>query len=201
MKVAPKKLKPRNSNSVRTVNNETSYEKSEKLSNFRLSSDLVNEKIQHYPVTEEACEGQTRLKTHLFHERNTRIVKLKKEKILAETGCLKCEVCNFDFFEVYGERGTGFIECHHLIPLSDTNKSQKTKLSDLSLLCSNCHRMIHNKSPLLTISELKDRILKNSKFREKFRLGLIKMESLQTQQSTRHGLSNKSSYHSTCLRE
>lgn len=157
----PKKPRPTSPNSVRTVDNKTSYKQSAKVSNFESGSDLINAKHQHYPVAEEASEGQTKLRTHLSHERNTRIVKLKKKKTLEETGCLKCEVCNFDFFEVYGERGTGFIECHHLTPLSDVNRSQKTNLSDLSLVCSNCHRMIHNKSPLLTIFELKKLISKS----------------------------------------
>ena len=33
--------------------------------------------------------------------------------------------------------------------------NQKTRLNDLSLLCSNCHKMIHRKSPWLTIEQLK----------------------------------------------
>jgi 5-methylcytosine-specific restriction protein A len=31
----------------------------------------------------------------------------------------------------------------------------KTRLSDLHLLCANCHRMVHAKRPWLTLDELK----------------------------------------------
>ena len=50
----------------------------------------------------------------------------------------------------------GFIECHHNIPLHEKENERLTKLSDLSLLCSNCHRMIHRKKKWLTIKELKE---------------------------------------------
>ncbi|MBO2006970.1 HNH endonuclease [Serratia marcescens] len=46
------------------------------------------------------------------------------------------------FFEFYGEDGYGFCEVHHLIP----HKSDGviiTKSSDLAIVCSNCHRIIH----------------------------------------------------------
>jgi predicted HNH restriction endonuclease len=26
-------------------------------------------------------------------------------------------VCGFDFAQTYGDRGKGFIECHHIVPL------------------------------------------------------------------------------------
>ena len=56
-----------------------------------------------------------------------------------------CQVCSFDFEERYGEIGKGYIEAHHLTPLSSL-KGQKVFLdpkADFAVLCSNCHRMIH----------------------------------------------------------
>jgi predicted HNH restriction endonuclease len=42
------------------------------------------------------------------------------------------------------------------------NEGDETKLSDLSLVCSNCHRMIHkNKDHWLSIEELKDILGRN----------------------------------------
>ena len=68
---------------------------------------------------------------------------------------LACEVCNFDFSKVYGERGKDYIECHHTIPVHRMKEGDKTKLSDLALVCSNCHRMIHIKRQWLNIDELR----------------------------------------------
>jgi 5-methylcytosine-specific restriction enzyme A len=56
---------------------------------------------------------------------------------------------------VYGEIGSGFIECHHNKPISELTGEQKSKLSDLSIVCSNCHKMIHRSKPLLVVDELK----------------------------------------------
>ncbi|WP_394342507.1 HNH endonuclease [Taibaiella helva] len=57
------------------------------------------------------------------------------------TGRLACEVCGFDFFQTYGPLGADFIECHHTKPLATYKAGEKTKLADLAVVCSNCHRM------------------------------------------------------------
>jgi 5-methylcytosine-specific restriction protein A len=67
-------------------------------------------------------------------------------------GRLACEVCNFDFGVVYGELGTGFAECHHKLPLSEGVR--RTRLEDLAIVCSNCHRMLHRRSLSLSIEQL-----------------------------------------------
>ena len=59
------------------------------------------------------------------------------------------------FAAAYGERGDGFIECHHTIPVRDLRPGSRTRLSDLALVCANCHRMIHRRSPWLTVEELR----------------------------------------------
>jgi 5-methylcytosine-specific restriction protein A len=98
---------------------------------------------------EEVVEGRIVFRRHRARERNQTIVKKKRETVKRETGALKCEVCLFDFLTAYGKRGDGFIKVHHLVPLaSDSGKS--TKISDLAVLCANCHRMIHRSEPWLT---------------------------------------------------
>jgi 5-methylcytosine-specific restriction enzyme A len=104
---------------------------------------------------EEGEEGQILTRTHHYRERDTKLVKRKKEKVLKEKGTLVCEVCEFDFVEKYGDRGEGFIECHHTKPVSELEVGEKTKISDLSLVCPNCHRMIHKKRPWLSVEELR----------------------------------------------
>jgi 5-methylcytosine-specific restriction enzyme A len=104
----------------------------------------------------ETQEGQLLTRTHRYRERDRKIVLKKKNKTLKETGSLQCEVCEFDFRERYGDHGDGFIECHHTKPVSEINVGEKTTLDDLSLVCSNCHRMIHRHRPWLKIDELKN---------------------------------------------
>jgi len=105
----------------------------------------------------EGREGSKSLQTHIQIERDPKLVKAKKQAVLAETGSLKCEVCGFDFFEQYGDVGNGFCEVHHLQPLAEKGR-RKTTLSDLAIICSNCHRIIHRGRKLLSLQELRSRL-------------------------------------------
>jgi 5-methylcytosine-specific restriction protein A len=102
----------------------------------------------------EAEEGRLLTALHRRRERNRKIVEKKKQQALRQGGILACEVCGFDFRVAYGERGEGFIECHHTKPVSES-AGQKTRLTDLALVCANCHRMIHARRPWLSIDELR----------------------------------------------
>jgi 5-methylcytosine-specific restriction protein A len=106
-------------------------------------------------VDDHAPEGRILARVHRSRERNRRLVARKKAKVLAATGKLACATCGFDFAATYGARGDGFIECHHTKPLSELKPNTKTRLSDLALVCANCHRMIHRGSPWLSLSELR----------------------------------------------
>ena len=105
---------------------------------------------------EDLEEGKLKTRLHKVRERNPSTVKKKKNNFLKQNGRLYCEVCDFDFVKEYGSRGDGFIECHHTKFLSDYDEPTKTSISDLVLLCSNCHRMIHRKKPWLSVDELKE---------------------------------------------
>ena len=113
-------------------------------------------------LTAEAPEGKIRTRSHIVRERNRKLVQRKKENVLRKTGRLVCAACEFDFAEKYGERGEGFIECHHTKPLSDLEPGSKTHLKDLVLLCSNCHSMIHAKRPWLEMKDLASLINQNA---------------------------------------
>ena len=108
--------------------------------------------------SQSILEGNPRLLAHLRRERNSAIVKAKKEAILRTTGKLCCEACGFDFKDIYGEFGDGFCEVHHLQPLSKADGVVKTELKDLAIVCSNCHRIIHRTDPMLSISVLAERL-------------------------------------------
>ena len=76
----------------------------------------------------------------------------------------KCQVCNFDFELTYGKWGKDFAEVHHIKPLSDLKgeKHETNPKTDLSVLCANCHRMVHRKKGItLSLDELKFKIKKN----------------------------------------
>lgn len=106
--------------------------------------------------TAEAPEGQILTRLHRVRERNPKIVAKKKLAVLRREGCLRCEVCAFDFSKKYGERGRNFIEVHHLLPLFAIAKETKTKLNDLACVCANCHRMIHARRQWLNINQLRE---------------------------------------------
>jgi hypothetical protein len=87
-----------------------------------------------------------------FYERNRKL----RKKTIAIHG-FKCMACDFDFKQRYGARGENFIEVHHLKPVStlekETNVDPKT---EMAVVCSNCHRMIHRKiDEVLSLEELR----------------------------------------------
>jgi len=115
----------------------------------------------------EYPEGRVAYRQHKIRERNPQVIK-KAKKLFAEKnqGKLFCEVCGFNFADVYGSRGNDFIEGHHKRLISEMTEGEKTKIEDIAMLCSNCHRMIH-KSPTITIEELAEIIAENKCFKQK----------------------------------
>uniref|UniRef100_UPI0034A31B69 HNH endonuclease n=1 Tax=Streptomyces sp. SNU607 TaxID=2718875 RepID=UPI0034A31B69 len=101
-----------------------------------------------------APEGRLLMRRHRARERNKGLRKKKIASVLQRGGQLACEACGFDFEQTYGERGAGYIECHHVVPLHEAGEG-RTKLSDLALICANCHRMIHRRAPWPTPGELR----------------------------------------------
>ena len=87
-------------------------------------------------------EGRLLIRRHVAYERNRSLRRRKLQAVLDAGGRLTCEACGFDFEQTYGERGHGYIECHHTMPLH-TRPSKVTRLRDLALVCANCHRMSH----------------------------------------------------------
>lgn len=117
------------------------------------------------PKVETSCElheGAEVQHLHLTtHERN---VEARQQCIdhfrTLHGGRLVCECCGFDFAKAYGEIGKGFIEVHHLYPVSqrggDYVVNPKTEMIPL---CSNCHSMIHRiggKGDCMSLKKLKD---------------------------------------------
>jgi hypothetical protein len=112
-----------------------------------------------FPNQESATarEGRSRYRKHRVRERSPVLRRMKKQQVLAEAGRLACEACGFDYRARYGSLGDYFIECHHTTALAE-GEERDTTLEDLSLLCANCHRMIHRTSPMLLPAELRERL-------------------------------------------
>lgn len=96
--------------------------------------------------------------------RRTFVLDRHERSAAARAACIrergaKCCVCRISFGDVYGELGEGFIEVHHLEPLSDaTTERPVDPVRDLVPVCPNCHRMLHRAQPPLTPAELAARL-------------------------------------------
>ena len=110
---------------------------------------------------EVSVEGAATLRLHMVRERDSQLANQKKAAVLAATGDLKCEVCNFDFALRYGEIGKGFCEVHHLTPISRRAENTYTRLEDLAIVCSNCHRMLHRRG-LISMLDLRKVLLREA---------------------------------------
>lgn len=102
---------------------------------------------------EEYFEGSKKKRFTNYYERDPKL----RAAAVQHHG-VACKVCGFDFEKTYGERGKGYIEVHHLRPISTLGKQTKVNpKSDMTVLCSNCHRMVHRrKDHVLAPKELKD---------------------------------------------
>jgi 5-methylcytosine-specific restriction enzyme A len=111
--------------------------------------------IQHLDNDDGAEEGGILHALHRYAERDQSIIRQKKKDVFEKNMALKCEVCEFDFAQIYGELGNQFAECHHIKPVAKMKSGERTKQSDLSIVCANCHRMLHRGRDLLSIAALK----------------------------------------------
>jgi 5-methylcytosine-specific restriction protein A len=123
---------------------------------------VINQSLQQSSTTAEDdeeglnIEDGTKLREHKRIERNQKLAKKAKE-----LQGYKCKACGFDFEKKYGALGKAFIEAHHLTPMS-TLKGRKIgldPLKDFTVLCSNCHRMIHKTEFVDRVEEFKAKYL------------------------------------------
>lgn len=63
--------------------------------------------------------------------------------------------CGFNFEKTYGKLGGGYIHVHHNKPISESGPTFINPRTDMSVLCPNCHAMVHrNKKCTLSLAEL-----------------------------------------------
>ena len=138
-------------------------------SNF-LVNDQQSELIKAYwdasnpetsDITEQyisTTEGKISFRMHKFRERDSKLRNKAIESFLDKHKKLFCEVCKFSFVDKYGEIGNGFIEVHHMKPISTFSDGEVTEIENLKLVCSNCHRMIHRGDPEKTFYDLREQL-------------------------------------------
>ena len=113
---------------------------------------IVTEELLTRELEEEFFEGKRTERLSAFFERNP---KLRAAAIVHHGH--SCKACKFNFKTAYGGHGEGYIEVHHLVPVSTLSDETKVNpATEMTVLCSNCHRMIHRKrnSPL-SLEELR----------------------------------------------
>ncbi len=108
------------------------------------------------PEEDEAAfpEGRELFLKHRERERSSTVNQRAKRLFVEKHGRFFCEACGFDFEKVYGELGRGFIEAHHTIAVSTLSENSETRVSDIAMLCPNCHRMVHRRRPWLCMKHL-----------------------------------------------
>jgi 5-methylcytosine-specific restriction protein A len=77
---------------------------------------------------------------------------------------LRCQACDLDFSERYGEIGKGFIEAHHLRAIATLEEGVAVSYdiaADFAVLCANCHRMIHRSADPSDVGAFRNNIASN----------------------------------------
>lgn len=113
----------------------------------------IKDDLAALELENEFFEGVKKSRLSNFYERNPKL-RLAAIKVHG----LVCKVCGFNFNDFYGGHGMGYIEVHHLRPVSTLEKSTKIcPEKDMTVVCSNCHRMLHrNRDTILTPERLKE---------------------------------------------
>lgn len=93
--------------------------------------------------------------------RKTVISVLERDRALRDRAIgihgLNCVACGFNFGEFYGAFANGYIHVHHLEMLASFGDRRTVNPeTDLTVLCANCHCIVHRRrDQLLSVDELK----------------------------------------------
>lgn len=136
---------------VRTIN-EDIFNLILSKANLIFNINEVNDLREEYNMlTSFKVEGKKKVIFTNIYERDPQL-RLDAIKIHG----LICKCCEMDFEKAYGPLGKDFIHVHHLKPISERGEDLVNPETDLTVLCPNCHSMIHRKrNNTLTIEELK----------------------------------------------
>ncbi|MEL6405311.1 MAG: HNH endonuclease [Chloroflexota bacterium] len=100
------------------------------------------------------AEGKVVVRTVRERQRSRKLVNDAKARFREKhDGRLFCEVCGFNFDESYG---IDYIEAHHTEPIASLEGETENTIDAVALLCANCHRAIHSRTPPYSVEELKN---------------------------------------------
>ena len=97
-------------------------------------------------------DGERSRREVTYFQRNPKLAQDAKELYK-----FTCQICGYRPSTIFGEQlqSTG-LDCHHLDPMSErTTYTKNSTLADITVLCANCHRLVHSKRPALSIEKAK----------------------------------------------
>lgn len=132
------------------------------IKRLEVIADKYNESLNITPLVSATIIPEEITSPEKYQEGSTKIISVNvyERNPKARSKCIEhygnnCTICDFNFGEVFGELGEGFIHVHHLKPLSEIKESYNLDpITDLRPVCPNCHSMLHRKSPALSIEDL-----------------------------------------------
>lgn len=155
--------------SLFSLNNEFSFsEKEDVLLKARRS--VLGNKLELFDENIPVEEGLRTKQERLVYTRSKQLRDFALN-YFSGLGPLSCRCCGFVFEQKYGAYGSGYIEIHHIKPISKFSNDEigqtiEQALVNLVPLCSNCHRMIHrNWAKPLAVEEL-IRVIENQNHAE-----------------------------------
>jgi len=125
---------------------------------------LPSQAVNILEVISEDIQSQLNENNSSFEgTKQSRLINYYERNAALRTDAIKihgtvCKACSFDFEKIYGKHGEFYIEVHHLKPLYTlVEETLIDPEKDMTVLCANCHRMIHRKrdNPL-SVEELKE---------------------------------------------
>jgi len=103
------------------------------------------------------AEGAAIIQQSTRYERDSR----NRAAAIAIWGC-ECQACGLDFATQYGDIANGFIEVHHIEPISQLDPNTVIDPArDLVPLCPNCHAVAHRRSPPYSVEEIRRMLASN----------------------------------------
>lgn len=98
-----------------------------------------------------ALEGIAREARVMRSSRNRSL----RDEALRRAGGI-CAACGVDYSKLLGGRGKRILQVHHRKQLAASRVPRKTALSDLAVVCANCHAIIHaNPKKAISVERLR----------------------------------------------
>ena len=140
--------------------------------NWKLKTELIEALIDLHLLEEDSSKLYPEIvsKEFEYYEGSVKKVEINiyERNYIARNECIKhfkplCSVCGFNFELKYGNLGKNFIHVHHLKDIAYIGREYKVDpIKDLVPVCPNCHAMLHQTTPAMSIDDLKNIIRRNA---------------------------------------